>query len=209
MVRLKNENSEWAIIDSKGNSLRTFTKDYFDAISTAAYKIRNFQFLSISEGVFIVNFYVENSNGNSIGCLDRNGNIIIPPSFSKIDSFVNGKSYAVKFLNRENISFEIDYWSGHFNGNFIYSEVGYIDKSGRWVGTSKSKMEYNYGFSANYSLTVVSNDPAQREREEREAANFQPTRKKMYNEAMSRLEAEVKQKVDAAKSRGLLVEKQK
>ena len=206
-VRLNDKERNSALIDTKGNIVKTFSKNYFSSISTGAVAINSFNYHSFSDGILVVDFYTDDyRNKNRMGCIDKKGDLLIPPSFARIDTFKNGTAKAAKHYNSDDLQLDNDR-GGDFKAHFDYYEVGIIDHTGNWISPPRKKLEYTYGYYALFGLVLedLSDKRSYAEKQAEKLRNEQEW-KVTYTRLMAQLESKVKAKVDAAKSQGMLTE---
>jgi hypothetical protein len=208
LVRLNDNNRNYALIDTKGKLVREFDKAFFNTAGTGTTKINGFQYKSFSDGMLVVHFYTSgNSNPNTVGCINTKGYIVIPPSFASIDSFKNGTAIAKQLFNKDDDKIEWDY-SGEFTATYRYYEVGVLGQKGNWMAPARKKLEYSYEFYRPFYLTVTDrNDKRSAAEKEADEIRFKQEWNAAYDQKMSQLEARVASKVNDAKSRGMLTEK--
>ncbi|MES2777022.1 MAG: WG repeat-containing protein [Bacteroidota bacterium] len=208
LVRLNDKERNYALIDTKGNVIKEFDQTFFNNASKGATKVTGFEYKSFTDGILVVRFYTSDyTNKNIMGCLNRKGAIVMPPSYASIDSFKNGTARASLFLKEENSKIEWDY-PGHFWARYGYYDVGIIDQTGNWISATRKKLEYNSGFYSELYLTVEdSNDKRTYAQKEADKIRFEQEKKVKSNQLTSQLEAQVAATVNAAKAQGMLTEK--
>ncbi|MUP46485.1 hypothetical protein E0K83_12130 [Gramella sp. BOM4] len=158
---------------------------------------------TITDGLVILR--LGSNNSNSVGVLDKKGDVVVPPIFNKIEGFKNGVSVASKLIESDEYTFEN--FPRNYYANFKFLEVGLIDKKGNWMQPPKKKMEYNYWSSAIGYLTVTDSNERLTAAEKRyRDEQWELTKKKRYDESMKQLEQEVQRRVSQAQTQGYLIE---
>ncbi|TLM89167.1 WG repeat-containing protein [Hymenobacter jeollabukensis] len=200
------------LINTRGEVVRSFDKSYFETVGGGTltdFAPSSDHGKAFSGGLLVVEFSKKPYDRNTrVGCIDTKGNVAIAPAFYYIKPFRNGTAEAARFEDEERYSFKDEY-PGTYEANFTYLQVGLIDRTGKWVAEPQKKMVYNYGlWGENMYLTVESaNAPRLSEEEKRaQKARADLEKKKARAVSLAKLEADVQQRVDAAKARGYLTE---
>lgn len=208
LVRLNNKENNYALINTRGEMIRNFNDAFFKAAVAGGAKIRGFSYESLTDGVLVVYFHTAGyGTENSYGCINRRGEIVVPPRFARIDSFKNGTAKAKILLNKDEDKLTWQY-SGEFTASYKYYEVGVIDQKGNWLAPPRKKLEYSSRFYEPGGL-VVSYANDKRSYAEREADRIRAEQKwnAAHAEKMRQLDALVAARLDAAKAQGMLIEK--
>lgn len=210
LVRLNDKDRNYALIDTKGKLIKEFDGAFFDAAGKGENKITGFRFSSFTDGMLVVQFYTSDyGNQNTYGCINKKGDIVIPPSFASIDSFQNGTAKAKKLFNKEDDKIEWDY-AGEFTATYRYYEVGIIGQAGTWLAPARKKLEYSSSFYREAYLTLSDrNDKRTAAEKEADEIRYEREWQAAYAQKMSQLDARVASKVNAAISQGMLTEKLK
>jgi hypothetical protein len=209
LVREKPENF-MKLINSRGETIRRFDKEYFAGISGNGREITGMSTPdTAADGLMVTRFYGKNiDNNQGYGCIDKEGNMVIEPIFYQIGRFKNGVSIAAKFLDEDKYSFKNDY-PGTFSAQFVYVETGPINKQGKWLEQPKKQLRYSYGHYGAGMYLVVENANAPRLTEaEKKAqdAQIKLNKKKAYDVSFKQLEAEVQSRVANAQAQGYLIQ---
>jgi chemotaxis protein histidine kinase CheA len=208
LVRLNDKEKNYALIDTKGKLIREFDEAFFNTAGKGGTKITGFSYRSFTDGMLVVDFNTSDySNRNTFGCINRKGEIVIPPSFASIDSFKNGTAKAKKLYNKDDDKIEWEY-SGEFTASYRYYDFGVIDQVGDWLAPARKKMEYSSRFYEPGYITLSDpNDKRSYAEKEAERIRYKQIWNAAYDQKMDQLNARVATKVNAAKAQGMLTEK--
>jgi len=108
---------------------------------------------TFQEGLASIRYYGKNDehSGMKVGCIDRQGRVVIPPLFSNIGPFSEGLACATMtprgkrgYIDRKGkIAIEMKFdWAGSFSNGIaqvrIDNSYAYIDKTGKYIWPSAS-----------------------------------------------------------------------
>lgn len=202
------KNYKMAILDARGETIKLFSKIEEDLQGQAEMKIEGSRFPSVvSDGIIFMPVSVRNPDYyNLIGLMNKEGRLITPKLFYKVEPFKNGMAKASRLINKNKIEFEEfprDYYA-----TFFYLEEGLIDKKGNWIQAPQKKLEYSYGSRAQGYLTIESEADRAMTKAERElqAERVARNEKIRHDAAMSKLESRVNSTVSSAKAGGYLIQ---
>jgi hypothetical protein len=203
---------DWRLIDNKGEIVKELSEKYLRSIRENGRAILGIiEMKDFSDGMAVARFSTNPYSFDAEwGAFNMKGEVAVFPHFHSIEPYKNGVAQAARFVSRDKYKFEDDHNYGDFVADFIYLEVGLIDKEGEWIKPPAKKMLYSYGFSASNGAIFVETEATRRRytAEEREAMakSAEWRRRKAYDQSMKQLQEEVDRRVDKARSSGMLVE---